>query len=86
MIIHDAATAWLAIIHAAAAWVQILAGLLAIVLCAASMLVAPAARAVRRRATRPSWARGRARARIIARRTRTAPWVHTQPRDYEEAA
>ncbi|MGW2692377.1 hypothetical protein ACWC3Y_11005 [Streptomyces sp. NPDC001296] len=92
MIIHDAATAWLALIHAAVAWVQILAGLAAIVLCALPLCLAPAVKAVRRRATGPSWARGRLDARFLARRrtraphARTAPWVHTQPRDYGEAA
>ncbi|MGW5477659.1 hypothetical protein [Streptomyces sp. NPDC004008] len=92
MIIHDMATAWLAIIHAAAAWVQILAGLAAILLCAFGPLVAPAAKTAWRRVTRPSWARGRTRAWVFARRrtrasrARTAPWVHTQPRDYGEAA
>ena len=39
---------------------------------------------------RPSWARGRLRARIYAtrhRRQRTRPlWAHSQPLDYEEAA
>ena len=49
-------------------------------------------RAVRRRPHGPSWRYGRRDARIYARtRTRrphrrTAPWVHTQPIDYEEAA
>ncbi|MGW1158444.1 hypothetical protein ACWD5Q_06625 [Streptomyces sp. NPDC002513] len=88
MIVHDAAEAFTDLIAAAVAWVQILAGLAAIVLCALPLCVAPAVRAARRAVARPSWARGRILARIIARRTRTTPWAHTQPldRDYEEAA
>ena len=92
MIIHEMATAFTAIIDTAVAWVKLLAGLLAIVLFTLALCVAPAQKTAPRRAPGPSWRRGRTRARILARRrtraphARTAPWVHTQPRDYGEAA
>lgn len=80
MIVHDAATAFVDLIDTAVLWARIIGAALALVLCivafAAGPLIAPAAHAVRRR-TAPSWARGRARARRIARRTR---------HDYDEAA
>ena len=95
MLIHDAAGAFTAIIRAAFLWVETLAFVLSAALLALGPLAAPAVKRAARRATRPSWARGRIRARIHAHtRTRrpngrTAPWVHTQPinhDNYREAA
>lgn len=64
MLIHDAATAFTAVITAAIAWVQILAGAAAIVLCALPLCIAPGVRAVH--------------ARRAAQQARTAP--HTVSR------
>lgn len=95
MIIHEAATTFITLIDAAIMWARIIGAAAAFTLCvivfAFGPLVAPAVKAAARRAVAPSWARGDLRARIYARtRTRrssrrTAPWVHTQPLDYEEA-
>jgi hypothetical protein len=95
VIVHDAASAFLAVIHAALLWVQVAAGAAAMLLCAVPLLLPPAARAVQRRVTRPVWARKRFGARWYARRrvrgaqARTAPlppWAHTDHHRYEEAA
>ncbi|MGW2550656.1 hypothetical protein [Streptomyces sp. NPDC001635] len=91
MIVHDAATAFTAIVDAATAWVEALAAAGAFVLCVAAFLAGPlaaqAALTIRRRVAGPSWARSRRHARAIARRTRQLPlWAHTQPHDYDEAA
>ncbi|MEV0185250.1 hypothetical protein AB0I54_39155 [Streptomyces sp. NPDC050625] len=58
MIVRDAVAAALAVYDAAVIWVEVLAGAAAMILCAAAALIAPTARAVRHRVTRPSWARG----------------------------
>lgn len=78
---------------ALAAWIAVLAAVAAVVLLAGAALGAWAAGVVWRRVVRPSWARGRLRARIYTARRlrrpcgRTRPrWSHSQPLDYEEAA
>lgn len=99
MIVHDAATAFVAIINAAILWAQIVGGAIAFVLCVVAFaigpLVVPRVKTAARRLPGPSWARGRLRARMFARtrakRTgrRTRPrWAHSQPvdHDYEECA
>lgn len=97
MIVHDAATTFVALIDAALMWARIIGAAAGFVLAVAAWslgpLVAPSVKAAARRAAGPSWARGDLRARIYARtrirrstgRTRP-PWAHTQPLDYEEAA
>lgn len=76
MIVKEAATTFILIIDTATHWIEVLAGAAAFVLCviayALGPLVAPPARAVRRRVA-PSWARGRARARRFARSKRDTP-------------
>lgn len=97
MILHEAATTFVALIDAAVMWARLIAAALAFVLCviayAFGPLVAPSVMQAARRVARPSWRRGRlqaccyTRARIRRPQRRTAPWVHTQPVDhYEEAA
>ena len=96
MIVHDAAALFVTVIDRAFLVVQVAAGFAAMVGCAGILLVAPGVKAARKRVSGPSWARGRVRARIHARkRTRPtrgrtrAPWVHDQPvnhDDYQEAA
>ena len=98
--IVEALTTLTLIIDTAITWVQILAGAAAFVACvvlfAIGPLVALPVKHAARRATGPSWRRGRIRARILtrqrvrtpqARTARRVPvWAHTQPLDYEEAA
>ena len=95
--IVEALTTLTLIIDTAITWVQILAGAAAFVACvvlfAIGPLVALPVKRAARRATGPSWRRGRIRARIHAARRlrrsngRTRPlWSHSQPLDYEEAA
>ena len=97
MIIHDAATAVLAVRDAAIAWLWALAFVACVALFALGPLVAPAVKGARRRLSGPSWARGRVRARIHARTRVRAPhartahlphWARTQPHthDLDEAA
>lgn len=97
MIIHDAADAFVTLIHAALMWARILGAAAAFVLCAVAYAfgpcVAPRVKTAARHATGPSWARGALAARIFARgRVRRSsghtrpPWAHSQPIDYEEAA
>lgn len=61
-----------------AGWVFVLAAALTVFLLTGCAVGAWAVRGVWRGVVRPSWARGRARARLYARRTRA--------HDYEEAA
>lgn len=92
----EALTALHRLVWAAAGWLIFLSTVAAILTVAAIATGAWGARAVRRRYSGPSWARGRLRARIHARARvrrssgRTGPraplWAHTQPIDYEEAA
>lgn len=99
MILHDAASAFVTLIHAALLWAQVVGAAVGFVLCvvgfAVGPLVAPAMKAATRRAAGPSWARGALQARFLTRRrlkrssSHTAPrplWAHSQPLDYEEAA
>ena len=99
MIVHDATTAWIAVIHWAIGWVMVGAAVTGMAGCAGVLLVAPGVKAARKRLSGPSWARGRVRARIHARsrvrrssgrtRPRMPHWARTQPirhHDYEEAA
>lgn len=99
MIVHDAATAFVAIINAAILWAQLVGAAAAFVLCvvafAVGPLVVPRVKTAARRLPGTSWARGRLRARMFARRharrsqKRTRPrWAHSQPvdHDYEECA
>jgi hypothetical protein len=83
MLIHDAATAWVAAITAALSWAGATGAALAFVLCvvalAAGPLVAPGARAVRSRLGGPSWARGRVRAASLARGRRMRSYGRLSP-------
>lgn len=89
MLIHDAASAFVAVITAAPAWVQVLAGFAAMVLCAVPLCIAPGVKA----------ARSRLRARLTASHASQAPephpspkrrpvpsWARTDPRRYDNAA
>lgn len=71
---------------ALAAWIAVLAALTTLVLFGALAVVAVSARALWRRTVRPSWACGRVRARILARRRLKRPQSRTADLDYEEAA
>ena len=95
MLIHDAAEAFTDIIRAAFLWVEALSFVLSAALLALGPLAAPAVKHAARRTTRPSWARGRIRARIHARTRVRAPhahtahlphWARTESHRYEEAA
>jgi hypothetical protein len=68
------------------AWIAVAAAAATVVLFAGVLTGAWAWRAVRRRATRPSWARGRLRARIHARTRLRCPQSRTGDPDYQEAA
>jgi hypothetical protein len=92
-VIAEAIDTALTLAWALAGWVIFLATVAAILALAAIACGAWGVRALWRRATGPSWARGRIRARIHAARRlrrsngRTRPlWSHSQPLDYEEAA
>lgn len=89
MIVHEAASAFVAIIDGAKAAVQLLAGLAAIVLCALPLCVGPGVRATRKGL----------RARLsheqphpapepqpAPKRRPVPPWAHNEPYDYEDAA
>lgn len=82
MIITEIADTFVLLIDTAVLWVRVLAAALAFVVAvvafAVGPLVVPGVRAVRRQL--PRWARGRVRARLLARAT------CSKPRDYEEAA
>ena len=96
MIVHDAASAFVAVIHAATALVQVLAGFAAMVLCALPLCIAPSVKAWRSRRG-PQAGRGAPQtascdSRVAEhapkpsqRRTgRPAPsWARTEPHDYE---
>ncbi|MDT7847237.1 hypothetical protein [Streptomyces justiciae] len=89
MIIIESAEAFVALYDAVLLWARIIGAATAFVLCvvayAIGPLTAPPVSTVRRA---PSWARGRVRARLLARtraRRPLLPWVCTQPRAYEEA-
>jgi hypothetical protein len=86
VIVHDAASAFVALIHAVFAWAAVLAGVAAMVLCAVPLCVAPGVRAVRKRVTGPSWARGPLRARILARTRARASQAPSEASSYREAA
>jgi hypothetical protein len=71
------------------AWIAVFAALGALLLLGVAAVVAWAWRAARRRPRRPLWARGRLRARILARtraRGSQAPQEPSEPPDFEEAA
>lgn len=67
-------------------WIIFLAAVASILTLAAIATGAYGVRAVWRCATGPSWARGRLRARIHARRRVQAADGRTEPHDFEEAA
>ncbi|WP_037616367.1 hypothetical protein [Streptomyces aureus] len=89
VLLFEAIDTALAILNAIVAWIAVLAFLATVVLYTLILTGAWIRRGVRRR---PSWRRGRLRARRYARAThkrpsrRTATWRHAQPRSYEEAA
>lgn len=78
MLIAEALDTLITLGWAVLAWIAVLATVGTIILAAAALTGAWAWRAAWRAARAPSWARGRIRARLLARRTR--------PHDYEEAA
>ncbi len=90
MIVFEAADVFVAVVDAAILWAKVLAAALGFVLCMVAFcvgpLIAPAARAVRKRATGPSWARGHARARFLARTLRRRSRGRSEAHDYREAA
>ncbi|MFJ8345080.1 hypothetical protein ACIQ9J_01630 [Streptomyces sp. NPDC094153] len=95
MIFHDAADTFTTLITAALLWAGALGAaagfVLAVVFLALGPLVAPTAKTTARHLSRPSWASGPFRARILARTHTMRPsarpaWAHTQPLDYQEAA
>jgi hypothetical protein len=71
---------------ALAGWVIFLATVASILTLAAIATGAWGVRVLWRRSVGPSWARGRLRARILARARSRRPSGHTRPRNYEEAA
>lgn len=99
VIVHDAATAFVAVIHAARLWVQLLAGFAAMVLCALPLCIAPSVKAWRGRRG-PQEGRGASQgltrgSRVAEdapkppqRRTArpTPSWAHTDHHDTREAA
>ncbi|MEV5977533.1 hypothetical protein [Streptomyces sp. NPDC052114] len=64
-------------------WVVVGAALGTLVVLGAAAVVAWAWRRLTRRPVRPSWARGRLRARILARTRLRAPSARTAPRNRE---
>jgi hypothetical protein len=67
VIVHDAAATAITLRHALLAWLPVAGTVAAMLVCAAVAVAAPGVRAVRKRLGGPSWARGRVRARILAR-------------------
>jgi hypothetical protein len=68
------------------AWIAVLAAAATVVLFTGVLVGAWAWRAARKRLTGPSWAYGRLRARILARRRLRRPQGPSGDPDYQEAA
>ena len=68
------------------AWIFVLAFVATTVLFTTMLAVAQGWKAARRALRGPSWARGRLRARILARKPRKRYSGHTDAPDYQEAA
>lgn len=71
---------------AALAWLTVLAAVVSVVLLAGTAVGAWAVRGLWRHMIRPTWAHGRARARIFAARRVRRSTDRTAPHDYREAA
>jgi hypothetical protein len=85
-LITEALDALFAIRDAILAWIAVGAAAVTIVLFTLVITGAWTWRAIRRAAIRPSWGRGRFRARTFARRRTKRPNEPTEPRAYQEAA
>lgn len=68
------------------AWITVFAFAATVVLLGGTAVGAWAVRGLWRHVVRPSWARGRLRARIYAARRTRAPQRRTEPHSYREAA
>ncbi|MGI5196549.1 hypothetical protein ACQEVY_23355 [Streptomyces sp. CA-288835] len=84
--IHEAIDTAAHIFWALFAWIVVLAALATPVVLGIAAGITWAVKRAWRRVARPSWARGRLRARILARRRLRRPHSPSDDHDYQEAA
>lgn len=77
MIVHEAATTFVALYHALIGWLIFLGVFAAIVGCTAVACIAPGVRLWRGRRKQPA---------AKTPKRRVPSWAHTEPYEYEEAA